>query len=141
MNLLFGCLRASVPSKYVLYLYPLQDIFFMSIFLRQNYVWKVFIYMLLHHNSQVFDPALYKYGGLCVALQSRRDWTWMVGVQMGCLLLHSTYIAHLPSSNTDYKLRIKRGTERVCRWNESQNTRDGLSEACSRVLLASQKVA
>lgn len=51
-----------------------------------------------------------------------------------------TYIAHLPLSNTDYKLRIKRGTERVCRWNESQNTRDGWREACSRVLLASQKV-
>jgi hypothetical protein len=64
----------------------------------------------------------------------------MVKVQMGFLLLHPTCIAHLPSSNSDYKLRIKRRPEKVCRWNESQNTRDGWRESCSRVLLASQKV-
>jgi hypothetical protein len=61
----------------------------------------------------------------------------MVEVQMGSLLLHPTYIAHLPSINTEYKLRIKRETERVCRRNERQNTRDGWREACSRVLVAS----
>jgi hypothetical protein len=64
----------------------------------------------------------------------------MVRVQMGFLLLHPTCIAHLPSSNTDYKLRIKRRLERVCRWNESQNTKDGWKESWTRVLLPSQKV-